>query len=77
MPRWESRVKREEGDLRDLKETLGKKAKRDMERACKGGGWIDFMPSSQDGTDISSEYFRDALRWQHDLTLHNPPPDIQ
>ena len=64
---------REEGELRDLKANLGKKAKRKLERACKGGGWITVLTSSQDGTDIYRESSRDALRLRLDLTLQNPP----
>ena len=46
---------REEGERRSLKENIGKKSKWNLELACKGCGWINVLPRSQDGTDISRE----------------------
>ena len=64
---WERRVDRKDGWLRELKETLGKKENHNMERACEGDGWVTILASSQYGTDLSREEFRDAkmipLEW--------------
>ena len=47
--------------MRALNETVVKKSKRNLERACKGGGGTNIMPSFQGFTDISREEFRDTL----------------
>ena len=52
----------DEVGLRNLKSTVGKKAKRKLERACEGCGWITIPTGPQDGTDLSQEEFRDALQ---------------
>ena len=49
--------------MSNLKSTLVNNSKQNLERACEGCGWIIILTSSQDGTDISREYFMDALRW--------------
>ena len=67
------RLDREERALRVLKETLGNKTKRKLERACDGGGWITVLPRSQDGTDLSREEFRDALWCSLDPPPQNTP----
>ena len=64
---------RKEGDLRTLKERLGNKDKRKLEQACKEGGLITVLPSFKDGSDISREKFRGALKWHLDIPLQNPP----
>ena len=70
---WDRRVDREGGELRDLNTNSGKNSKRILEWDCDGDGWLTVLPSSQDGTYISGENIRDALRWQLDLPLQNPP----
>ena len=67
------RVDREEGELRALKATVGKKANWKMKRACEGGGWLTALPISQGGTDLSREEFRDSLLYHLDLLLQDPP----
>ena len=67
------RVDMEERELWYLKATEGKKAKRNLEWACKGGGWLTVLPRPQDGNDLSREEFRDDLRWRLDLSLQNTP----
>ena len=67
----------EEGGLRNLKANVGKKAKRKLEHACKGGGWLTVLASSEDGTGVSRKDFRDALIWCLGLYLRNIPPDMQ
>ena len=52
---------REEGELRDLREAVCKKAKRNAERACKGGGFLTVLPTPQDGTDLSRKEFRSTF----------------
>ena len=47
-----------------------------MERAYEDCGWITVLPRSQYGTDISREYFRDALIWCIDLPLLQIHPHI-
>ena len=70
----ERRVDREEGGLGDLNTIVVKKAKRKLERDCKGGACITFFtPRSQDGTDIYMKYFRVTLMWCIDLPLQNTP----
>ena len=59
--------------MRDLKENTVNKAKRNLERACKGGGYFNILTSSQDVTDLSRGEFRNNLRWSLDLPLQNPP----
>ena len=51
-----------EGDLRDQKATVGKKANRNMEWVYEGGGWLTVFTSSKDGNDLSREEFRYDLR---------------
>ena len=48
--------------MRDMKATVINKSKWILEWAIEGGGWITVLSRSQDGTDISRENFRDALR---------------
>ena len=69
----ERRSDRQERYLRDMKETVGKKAERYLEWACKGGDWLTVLSRSQYGTDLSKEEFRDALQWRLDIPLQNPP----
>ena len=38
-----------EGEMRDLKETVGKKDKMNLERACEGGVWITILPTPRIG----------------------------
>ena len=57
-----------------MKENVGKKADRDLEWACKGGGWLTVLFRSQYGTDLSKEEIRDALQWRLYITLQPPPP---
>ena len=56
-----------------LKEISGKKVKINLEQACRGDGCITILPSSQDGTNLSREEFRDDLRWSLDLTFQDTP----
>ena len=70
---WDRRVDREGGELRDLNTNSGKNSKRILEWDCDGDGWLTVLPSSQDGTDISREEFRDSFRWRLYLPLHNNP----
>ena len=62
---------REEGWLKDLKETVGKNAKCNLGRSYEGDGWLTVLPRSQDGTDLSREEFRDALWCNLDLILQD------
>ena len=57
------------GELRDLKATIGKNPKRNLERACEGVGLLTVLTRSQGRTDISREEFRDTLRWRLDIPL--------
>ena len=68
------RVYREEVELRTLKETVGNKAKRKLEFSQGGSGWLTVLTSSQDGTDISKEEFRDTLRVVPQSTPSRTPP---
>ena len=47
--------------MRYLNETVVKKDKRKLELAYDSSGCLTVLSSSQDGTDISKEEFRDAL----------------
>ena len=76
VARRERRVDREEGGLRALNATFGKKAKHKLEWACKGGGWLTVLPISQDGTDLSREEIRYAFWWRLDTPLQTPPPGM-
>ena len=48
--------------MRDLKATIGKNPKRNLEQACEGVGFLTVLNRSQGGTDISREEFRYTLR---------------
>ena len=63
----------EGGDLRYLMEIVCKKAKRNLERSCEGGGWITILRIFQDSTDLSREGFGDALQLVLDIPFQYPP----
>ena len=44
-----------EGNLGSLKETVGKKEKRNLEQAYEGTGCLSVLPRYQYGTDLSRE----------------------
>ena len=70
---WDSRVNIKEGGLKTLYETVVNKAKRKLQRAYDGGGWITVLPIYQDGTEISREDLRYSLRHHLDITLQEHP----
>ena len=70
---WEKRMDRNEGGTRALKTNADNKSKRNMEQACKVGGCITVLLTSQGGTDLLREDFRDTLWWRLDLTHQNTP----
>ena len=67
------RVYNEGGELKLLKATIVMKSKRKLEWSSRGGGCIIVLTNSQNGTDLSSEESRDALRWCFDIPLQDPP----
>ena len=69
----ERRVDRGEVEIRALKEALDNKAKRKLERACKGGGWDHCPDQIPNGNDLYRKDFRDYLRCRLNLTLQPPP----
>ena len=71
----ERRKAKELGLLADLKRGVNKSAALQMDRVCKSGAWLTFMPSFMDDTELSAQEFRDNIRWRLSLTPLRLPTD--
>jgi len=63
------KLEREEKALNDLKASVrtgagrgGARESRRLDRARETGGWLNILPDSLNGTELSTEEFRDSLR---------------
>ena len=67
------RVDSEKGELEALRDTVSRRTKRKLDRACDVGGWLMVFASFQDVMDLSREEFRDILKWRLSLPILEPP----